>query len=455
MLRYFKIFFTLILVILFQSKAISSIITYKEILDNPTDLELNLNFAKQQEQAGNIKSTIATLERLSLLYPKNSDIKLYLLSILLKMDSKVKIDFMVKTIFEDPNTTKETKELITELLTDSTIRKTKKSKWIAYIDLKYSQTEEDNISGRTRSGKLAKSNGSTDSEVPFPSNDSRLTLGYDKTFTKGSSLTIGKIFNQNSSLFMNIGLNLNTNNKKFKGESDIHSTSLSYIKAYKNHYFSPYVYYNKLNYRMQEDYQSRGVGLNNTYIFNDKLNLNYALSFNDNRYHSRSSPVDSQGNQTFVDAGELNNSENYSASVRLNYNLSDKTQISSKLIFSDIQHSKSYDSHESSGINLSISKIFPVGTLTASATHLTNSYDSRKITVSSLKDREDNSLVTLLNLRGDINQILPFLRKINKDNNIYYSLSLKESNVISTISSYQIKRSFKTIGLSKRINLND
>ena len=79
MLRYFKIFFTLILVILFQSKAISSIITYKEILDNPTDLELNLNFAKQQEQAGNIKSTIATLERLSLLYPKNSDIKLYLL----------------------------------------------------------------------------------------------------------------------------------------------------------------------------------------------------------------------------------------------------------------------------------------------------------------------------------------------------------------------------------------
>ena len=54
-------------------------ISYKAILDNPTDLELNLNYAKQQEQAGNLKLTIATLERLNILYPANTDIKLYLL----------------------------------------------------------------------------------------------------------------------------------------------------------------------------------------------------------------------------------------------------------------------------------------------------------------------------------------------------------------------------------------
>ena len=106
----------IILLIIFQSIAYSSTITYKEILDNPTDLELNLNYAKQQEKAGNIKSTIATLERLSKLYPKNSDIKLYLISLLLKMDSKVKVDFMVKTMLEDPNTNEETKKLIAELL---------------------------------------------------------------------------------------------------------------------------------------------------------------------------------------------------------------------------------------------------------------------------------------------------------------------------------------------------
>ena len=36
-------------------------ITYKEILDNPTDLELNLNYAKQQESL-NLKLTISTLK---------------------------------------------------------------------------------------------------------------------------------------------------------------------------------------------------------------------------------------------------------------------------------------------------------------------------------------------------------------------------------------------------------
>ena len=86
-----------------------------------------LNYAKQQEKVGNIKSTIATLERLSKLYPKNSDIKLYLLSILLKMDSKVKVDFMVKTMLNDPNTSDETKNLIAELLSDKKFEDKKKN----------------------------------------------------------------------------------------------------------------------------------------------------------------------------------------------------------------------------------------------------------------------------------------------------------------------------------------
>ena len=450
-----NLFKNLIIIFFFISSSTLAEITYREILDNPTDLELNLNYAKQQEKAGNIKSTIATLERLSKLYPKNSDIKLYLISILLKMDSKVKVDFMVKTMLDDPNTNEETKKLIAEILIGNQFQKDKQNKWIAYLDINYSQTEEDNISGRTKSGKLAKSNGTTDSQVPFPANDSRLTLEYDKTFVRGTALTIGRILNESSSIFMNLGLDVNTNDKKLKGESDVHSVSLSYFKAKKNHYFSPYIYYNKLNYRKQEDYQAKGLGMSNTYLFNDKFNLNYALSYSDSRYHSEPLPIDSQGTQIFADAGDLNNNEVYNANIRLNYNLTDKMQISSKVIYSDIQHAKRFDSYESSGANLSISRIFPFGTFTASATHLTNVYDTRKITVSSLKDREDTSLVTNLILRGDINQLLPFLKKINKDNSIYYTMSLKESNVNSTISSYEIKRSFKKIGISKRINFND
>ena len=38
----------------------------------------------------------------------------YIFSILLKMDSKVKVDLMVRTILNDPNTTDETRNLIAE-----------------------------------------------------------------------------------------------------------------------------------------------------------------------------------------------------------------------------------------------------------------------------------------------------------------------------------------------------
>ena len=41
---------------------------------------------------------------------------------------------------------------------------------------------------------------------------------------------------------------------------------------------------------MQEDYQ--GIGMSNTYLFNDKFNLNYALSYSDSKYHSEPSPID-------------------------------------------------------------------------------------------------------------------------------------------------------------------
>ena len=108
--------YLLFVIFLFSQKSFASKITYEEILDNPSDLELNLNYAKQQESEGNLKLTIATLERLSMLYPSNTEIKLYLLSIVVKMDSPAKLTLLVQSILSDPNTTQETKKLVVELL---------------------------------------------------------------------------------------------------------------------------------------------------------------------------------------------------------------------------------------------------------------------------------------------------------------------------------------------------
>ena len=306
------------LIFLFISaNSFAATITYKEILDNPTDLELNLNYAKQQESSGNLKLTISTLERLSMLYPSNTDIKLYLLSILIKMDSAVKVDLMVRTMMNDPNTSVETRKLIAELLSN-TGEKKKESKWFAYLDIKYSQTEEDNISGVTKSHKLLQD----DSKIPYTAVDSRLVVKYDKTYTRAGSLTVGKNIDESSSLFFNLGLDINTINKKIKGDNDVVSSSVSYFKAKDKHYISPYVFWTKPNYRKQADYDTMGLGINNTYIINEKNNLNYGLSYSDTSY------VQNAAFDTAADS----DSGAYSSFIRYNYNLTKKTQLGTKLI---------------------------------------------------------------------------------------------------------------------------
>ena len=81
----------LFLFIFSLSTQVKAEVTYLEILKNPTDLKLNLQYAKEQEALGEFKSVIATLERLTALYPANIDLKLYLLSVAVKTDSTEKV----------------------------------------------------------------------------------------------------------------------------------------------------------------------------------------------------------------------------------------------------------------------------------------------------------------------------------------------------------------------------
>ena len=70
-------------------------ITYMQILQKPNDLDLNLKYAQQQGKMGNFKQTISTLERLTMLYPDNIEIKLYLLSVLVQVDSPEKANTII------------------------------------------------------------------------------------------------------------------------------------------------------------------------------------------------------------------------------------------------------------------------------------------------------------------------------------------------------------------------
>ncbi len=425
-----------LLIFLFFFTYANAEISYREILDNPTDLKLNLDYAKQQETSGNYKLTIATLERLNMLYPSNSEIKIYLLSILVKMDSSAKVEIMVQRLLNDPNTTQETKDLIAELLSNTGIQK-QKSKWFAYLDLSYSQTEEDNVDAISKTETLW----AKDSKLDYATD----AMKYDKSYSRSGSLTLGKNIDNTSSLYFNLGLSVNTQNKAVSDENDLGSGSITYFKVLGDHYISPYVYYSRPNYRRAKDSNTKGVGINNTYLINEKNSLNYGMGY---------SKLRNNRNDNFSTANESNN-ETYSSNIRYNYNFSKKNQLGTKISYSEIKGNKDINSYDSSGLTLSYSHILPFGTFILQSSYSENVYEEKDTFINSTINRKDKPFVNSLSLTGQLNQILPFAKIINKDNTIFYNINFKHSDVSSNVLNYDTEREFLTFKLTKRLNFND
>ena len=90
-------------------------ITYMQILQNPNDLDLNIKYAQQQGKMGNFKQTISTLERMNMLYPDNTEIKLYLLSVLVQVDSPEKANTIIEEMKLRRDLTPEDLETLQEI----------------------------------------------------------------------------------------------------------------------------------------------------------------------------------------------------------------------------------------------------------------------------------------------------------------------------------------------------
>ena len=426
------IFFT---IIFFYIKPSSAQITFQEILENPGDLEINLKYATEQEALGRYKATLSTLERLNMLYPVNTDIKLYLISILLKMDSVAKLELMVETMLQDPNTNKETRDYIEDIL--KTIRDQSKPqpKWFAYADINYMQKDHSNIDGLTKSG-----------DIFFE--DDRIPTGgtrYDKTFSRGSSITIGKNLDATSAISFNGGLSINTQNKDPDFENDLVSGSISYSKVIGKHYFIPYAFYSKTNERVSADLNSKGVGFNNTYIINQNNSINYSSSASRTKYNKVSSIE--------AELPDDKNSDIYSTSVGYNHTFLEKNLIGTKISYTEKKAQADYNAYTGPGFNLSYTRVLPIGIFKVDKTFQTNTYDTKDLKIHSTIEREDDIETVNLQLSGRITQLLPFMKTFDPDGLIFYNLNHTKMDADSTLINNSAIRKTTSFNIIKRFSL--
>jgi len=425
----------LLLSIFFIKPAIAEI-TFLDIIENPSDLKINLTYAKEQEALGRYKSTLTTLERLNMLYPVNTDIKLYLISILLKMDSVAKLQLTIETMLQDPNTTEETRGYIEEILKTIGDQSKPKPKWFAYLDLYYKQTDNSNIEGGSKSGFAMQA----DNIRTFP-----VTHTYDKTFSRGGSITIGKSIDATSAISFNGGFSVNTQNKGIENESDVVSGSISYSKVIGKNFLIPYVYYSRPNQNFYDDYKSIGIGFNNSYNINKNNSINYSSSFSNTEYNSKL-------NNRVADPNKKNG-DVYSASVGYNFSFSDVNLISSKLSYKEKKTKEDYNGYDGTGFNIGYTRVLPFGNLKLDKTFQTNYYDKKDPFITTIIDRKDDIETSKAQLSGRITQLLPFMKKFDPGGKIFYNFNHTRTDSDSTLLQNAATRKSTSFNITKRFSL--
>ena len=433
----FKKAIFLLSILIFYTKPSLAEITFKEILENPSDIEINLKYAKEQEALGRYKATITTLERLNMLYPVNTDLKLYLISILLKLDSESKLQLMIETMLQDPNTTDETREYIEEILKNIRQESEPKGRWFAYADLNYMQTDHSNIDGSSKSEFLW----FNDAKNRMPKKV------YDKTYSRGASFTIGKNLNATSALSFNGGLSINTQNKGIENESDLSYGSLSYSKILGKHYILPYVSYSRPNERHEADLNSKGFGFNNTYILDKTKNITYGSSYTTTSYNKTSAIEENNP--------DLANNEVYRANIGYNHSFLENNLISSKFSYTRKKAKADYFGFEGNGLNIGYTRILPFGNLRIDKDYQFNDYDEKRTRLNSAIIRKDDVVTSQVQLSGRVSQLIPFLKNLDPKGQIYYNFKHVKIDSDSTMLNNTAIREQTSFKITKRFNLNE
>ena len=191
-------------------------------MKKPNDLKLNLKYAKQQEDLGNYKSVISTLERLTSLYPENIDLKMYYLSISLRIDSVERTIQIIDEIKKSEQLSSEINAEVDIILQNlnNTAQSDDKNKWNGYIDISFNHTYHTNINNLSNSGTFYVS----DSISNYATNE----IENDTLQIQSTRMGAYKRLDDNSSINFNVGFSDTYQNKDKSEEKDLNSFFLNY-----------------------------------------------------------------------------------------------------------------------------------------------------------------------------------------------------------------------------------
>ena len=417
---------------LFTNSALSSEknITYMQILQKPNDLDLNLKYAQQQGKMGNFKQTISTLERLNMLYPENVEIKLYLLSVLVQVDSPEK----AYTIIEEMKLRRDLdpEDLETLLEIEEGLKDREPSLWNLTADVSFGAFYTDNVNSVSKT-RLQ----STSDEIGgFNS------AKYDRTLSGGLGLSASRPIGEESSFLIN--LNHTSSEQYQETDDDFQSYGLTFAfdTTLGNQSLSPYYMVSKSDYQTDADSFSNMYGIGGFFTVGERNSFSYGYSF-----------ADSKGNHNSTDDTAMEtNSIAHGFTLGHDYILTELISTSFSLGYSDtdarVDAGNDYETYD---VGIGLNFAFPWAYIAVSNAVGFNDYKKEDTSVNSNKLRSDYTNTFDIMLTKAIGDIFP---TIDPNRSLFINLSYEKMISEANILNYDYITDSFSISFSRSVRLN-
>ena len=419
-------------ILLISASAFSSEknITYMQILQDPNNLDLNLKYAQQQGKVGNFKQTISTLERLNMLYPDNVEIKLYLLSVLVQVDSPEKANTIIEDMKLRRDLSAEDLETLQEI--EEELRDREPSLWNLTADVGLGATFSNNVNSVSKTGKKL----DADEVVDFTS------PRHDRTESASIGVTATRPIGEESSLLLNFGHT--TSNQYQEADDDFQSYGLTIglDTTLGNQSLSPYIIMSKTDAQHDADSFSLMLGVGGFFTVGERHSFSYGYSYTDAKANENSSDLTAEDTNSighgYTFGYDLILTPIISSSLSLGYSDSD----------AKVDAGNDYETYEF-GVGLNFA--FPWAYIAWSASTSFNDYKVADTSVDSTKLRSDHATTTDLMITKAIGDIFPF---IDPNRTLFINLSYEKTFSEANIMNYDYIADSVALSFSKALKLN-
>ena len=419
-------------ILLMTTSALSSEknITYMQILQKPNDLDLNLKYAQQQGKMGNFKQTISTLERLTMIYPDNVEIKLYLLSVLVQVDSPEKANTIIEEMKLRRDLDPEDLETLVEI--EEELKDREPSLWTITADLSFGALYTDNVNSVSKTRLQSES----DSVVGFNS------AKYDRTLSGGLGLSATRPIGEESSLLLNVSHSSSEQHAETDDDFQSYGFTLGLDTTLGNQSLSPYLMLSKTDYQTDADSFSKMYGIGGFFSVGERNSFSYGYSYaNSKGNHNSEDDTAMQTNSVahgFTFGHDLIITEIISSSLSLGYSDTDAR----------VDAGNDYETYD---VGFGLNFAFPWAYIAVSNSYGFNDYKKEDSSVDSTKLRSDYTNTFDVMLTKAIGDIFP---AIDPNRSLFINMSYEKLMSEGNILNYDYIADSFSLSFSKSTRLN-